>query len=171
MECDVCGSHNVSRRSVEGFLLEECNLCGNLQGDDEAVQRVEVLRRGRERGLEDQAIPIVAALEESGCFRVVKASAGDPSANEPPSVLFALTKGDLRHIERLLKSIELANRETRLRWLVELSLQKEIVYILRPRFWMPPAHVSPEDIRVARKDLAVLGERLRRDLGLSWWRA
>mgnify|MGYP007059402104 FL=1 len=171
MECDVCGSRNVSRRTIEGFLLEECNLCGNLQGDDEAVQRVETMRSGRERGLDDQAIPLVTALAESGCFRVVKAASGDPAANEPPSVLFALTKGDLRHIERLLQSIEMANRETRLRWLIELSLQKEIVYILRPRFWTPPAHVSPDDIRAARRDLVVLGERLRRDLGLSWWKA
>lgn len=54
MECDACGSKNVTRRKVEGWLLEECNLCGNLQGDDDAVARVEELRSGRERGLDDQ---------------------------------------------------------------------------------------------------------------------
>ncbi len=44
MECDVCGSHNISRKDVEGWLLEECHLCGNLQGNDEAVARIGELR-------------------------------------------------------------------------------------------------------------------------------
>ena len=65
MECDVCGSRNVTRKDIEGGLLEECNLCGNLQGDDEAVARVEDLRSGRDRGLDDEVIPLVAALEKA----------------------------------------------------------------------------------------------------------
>ena len=170
MECDVCGSRNVTRKDIEGGLLEECNLCGNLQGDDEAVARVEDLRSGRDRGLDDEVIPLVAALESTNLFQVVQASAGDPKRNAAPSIFFHLVKSDTRYIERLLRSVELANRKTRLRWLIELSLQKEIVYILRPRFWKSPADITPTDLVVARKDLRVLAERLRRDLELSWWR-
>jgi hypothetical protein len=169
MECDVCGSRNVTRRDFEGGLLEECNLCGNLQGDDEAVARVEELRAGRARGLDDEVIPLVTALESTKVFRLVQASAGDPQRNAAPYVFFHLVKNDTSYIERLLRSIELANRKTRLRWLIELSLQKEIVYILRPRFWKSPADITPEDLVVARKDLRVLANRLRRDLQLSWW--
>jgi hypothetical protein len=171
MECDVCGSHNVARRMIDGVLLEECNLCGNLQGDDEGVRAVEELRAGRRRGLDEDLIPLVTALETTGVFRVVQAAAGDPSANEAPHIFFSLTRNDVRYLERLLRSIELANRRTRLRWLIELSLQHEIVYILRPRFWRPPSDISPDDIRAARKDLPVLGQQLRRDLSLSWWQA
>ena len=170
MECDVCGSHNVARREIEGYLLEECNLCGNLQGDDEAVERVEELRAGRDRGIDDEITPLISALEDTGAFRLIHSSAGRPTANEAPHVFFSLLRNDTTWIERLLRSIEMANRETRLRWLIGLSLQKEIVYILRPRFWMPPSEISPEDIRVARKDLGILANRLRRDLGLTWWR-
>ena len=170
MECDVCGSRNVARRAIEGILLDECGLCGNLQGDDEAVARVEELRTGRERGLDDEVIPLVAALESAGVFRIVRASAGSPKRNEAPSILFMLTKNDTTYIELLLRSIELANRRTRLHWLVELSLQHGVVYILRPRFWKSPADVFPEDITAARRDLALLGQQLRRDLALSWWR-
>jgi hypothetical protein len=170
MECDACGSRNVARRMIEGLLLEECNLCGNLQGDDEAVARVEELRGGRERGLDDRVTPLVGALEASGVFRVMNASAGEPRRNEPPYVFFSLTKNDMGYIERLLRSLEMANRETRLRWLVELSLQHGIVYILRPRFYKSPADIAPEDLAAAQQDLTVLGRCLRRDVGLSWWR-
>lgn len=169
MECDVCGSHNVSRRTIDDVALEECNLCGNLQGDDLAVQRIEEQRAGRERGLDDEVIPLVTALESTHVFRVIQSSAGNPRGNESPHVFFTLSKNDLSYIERLLRSVELANRDTRLRWIIELSLQNEIVYILRPRFWRPPSDISPDDIRAARKDLSTLGQRLRRDLALSWW--
>jgi hypothetical protein len=170
MECDACGSFNVTRREVEGWLLEECNLCGNLQGDDEAVARIEELRAGRDRGLDDDVVPLVSALEGSGVFRVLNASAGEPRRNEPPYVFFALLRNDVTCLERLLRSLELANRETRLRWLVELSLQHGVVCILRPRFYKPPSELSPEDLAAAQKDLRALGRCLRRDLGLSWWR-
>ena len=170
MECDVCGSHNVSRRRIEDALVEECNLCGNLQGDDDAVQTINDLRTGRTRGLDDAIIPLVYVLEGAHVFRVVKATAGWAEGGEPPALFFTLTQNDTIHVERLLRSLELANRETHLRWLIELSLQHEIVYILRPRFWKPAEEISPEEIRLARSDLQVLASRLRRDLALSWWR-
>ena len=163
MECDVCGSRNVTRRDIEGGLIEECNLCGNLQGDDKAVAHIEEMRAGRERGLDDEVIPLVAVLEGTGVFHIVQASV------RPPEILFGLKQTDTRYIERLLRSIELANRETTLRWLIELSLQHEVVYDLRPRFWRPPADITETDIEAARRDLPVLARRLRRDLSLSWW--
>jgi len=155
---------------VEGVWLEECNLCGNLQGDDEAVRRIVELREGRDRGLDDEISPLVAVLESAKSFRIVQASGGLPAQGEPPGVLFTLTRNDTRPIERLLKSIELSNRETKLRWVVELSLQHEIVYIIRPRFLKPPCDITRSEIREARKDLPILTRRLRRDLSLSWWR-
>jgi len=170
MECEVCGSRNTTRTEVEGYLLYECNLCGNLQGDDEAAERIEELRRGRDRGLDDEVIALVSVLESAGVFRVTQCSAGAPERREWPYLFFTLLRSDTSWIEKLLRSIELANRETTKRWLIELSLQHGIVYILRPRFWKNPSDITPEEIRVARADLSVLAERLRRDLALSWWR-
>ena len=169
MECDVCGSHNVTRREIEGYLLFECDLCGAIEGDDQAVQRIEELRAGRERGLDDEIIPLVAVLESAKVFKVVQASAGEPARKEWPYIFFSLTRDDTTYIERLLRSLELANRRTAKRWLIELSLQHEIIYILRPRFWKSPADITGEEIRIARRDLMLLAERLRRDLSLSWW--
>ncbi len=167
MECDVCGSHNVHRRMIEEHYLEECGLCGNLQGDDEAVALVEELRAGRARGLDDPIIPLVGALEQSGQFHVVQATA---SEEEPPQVLFTVPRGDAAPVERLLRTIEMTNRETKLLWLIELSLQHGLVYILRPRFWKRPRDVARDEIKPALLDLAVIARRLRRDLSLSWWR-
>jgi hypothetical protein len=163
VECDVCGSRNVARREIEGHFLEECNLCGNLQGDDRAVALVEELREGRARGLDDEVIPLVGALEKTGAFRIVQATA------TPPQVLFELKELDARPIERLLRSVEMANRNTRRRWLIELSLQHGVVYILRPRFWQPPQEISPAELREAGADFAILARQLRRDIGLSMW--
>ena len=166
MECDACGSRNVTRREIEGHLLWECNLCSNMQGDDIAVRRIEELRRGRERGLDDEVIPLVTALENAGAFHVEQASA------EPPQILLTLSHPeDSRPIERLLRSVEMANRQTSARWLIELSLQHGVVYILRPRFWRPPHELTPTDIARSKNDLAILAKQVRRDISLSWWKS
>jgi hypothetical protein len=170
MECEVCGSRNVTRRTIEGHLLEECNLCGNLQGDDVAAGLVEELRRGRERGLDEEVIPLVSILESSGVFEVTHSSAGRSGGGESPHVLFRLTKNDTVWLERLLRSLEMVNRRTRFRWLVELTLQHHLLYILRPRFWKPPPEITPEEITLARADLPLIAAALRRDLSLSWWK-
>ena len=170
MECDSCGSYNVSRRDIEGHLLFECNLCGELSGDDAAIAIIEELRLGRARGLDDEIVPLVSVLEGTGAFRLVRASIGWKEKGEALSVLFSTTHHKLRAVERLLRSIELANRETKLRWMVELALQQTVVFILRPRFFKPPQDITGEEIEDARHDLGTLGRCLRRDVSLSWWR-
>ncbi len=170
MECEACGSRNMERRTVETILVEECQLCGNLQGDDAAVARIEEVRRGRERGLDEGIAPLVQALESSGVLQVTHASSGSLQSRESPHLFFRVTKNDAIHLERLLRTLEHANRETELVWLVELTLQHSLLYILRPRFWKRPQEVTPDEIRLARRDLPLLAARLRRDLQLSWWR-
>jgi hypothetical protein len=170
VECEACGSRNVARRRIEGRLLEVCELCGNLQGDDEAVEHVEEIRRCRARGFDDYVLPLVAALERTGVIEVTHASGGNLDTGESPHVFFRLTRGETIHLERLLRSIELSNRETKLRWLIELSLQHSLVYILRPRFWKRPHEITKEEILLARNDLPLLARNLRRDAELSWFR-
>jgi len=170
MDCDSCGSRNVTRREIEGHLLFECRLCGELSGDDAAIALIEEMRAGRARGLDDDVIPIVTVLEGTGAFRLVHASAGWKEKGEAPSVLLACTQDRLSVIEQLLRSVELANREMKLRWLVELALQQTVVFILRPRFFKPPKEITGGEIDAAREDLRTLAKCLRRDVSLSWWR-
>lgn len=171
MECDACGSHSVTRRDIEGYLLFECQLCGEMFGDDEAIALIDELREGRARGLDDEVIPLVSVLESTQAFRLVHASIGWKEKGEAPSVLFTAVRSDMRDIERLMKSLELANRRTHHRWLVELSLQQTLVFVLRPRFYKPPADITPGEIEQARADLGTVATQLRRDVSLSWWRA
>jgi hypothetical protein len=74
-------------------------------------------------------------------------------------------------MERLLTSLEMANRETRRRWVVETTLQRGLLFVLRPRFWKRVSEITEDDIRDARTDLEVLGRVIARDVRLPWWGA
>jgi hypothetical protein len=169
--CDVCGGHRVVEREVEGVVLGECGLCGALQGDDQAVATAERRREARRRGIDARLEPLVRALEEVPAFRVAHADAGDPAGREYPHVFLRLDRTGLPYLERLLTSLEMANRETKRRWVVEVALQRGLLFVLRPRFWKRVQDVSGEDIREAQGDLEVLGRVLARDVRLPWWRA
>jgi hypothetical protein len=81
-----------------------------------------------------------------------------------------VAEGGLSDVENLLTSLEMANRSTKRRWVVELSLQRGLLFILRPRFWKAILDISPEDIREAHADLSLLARTIGRDVQLSWWR-
>jgi len=169
--CDVCGGHRVAPREIEGLSVGECGLCGALQGDDDVVALVERRREARRRGLDPRIEPLVRALESVPAFRVAQAGAGDPALGEYPHVFLRAGRDGLPFLERLLTSLEMANRETKRRWVVELTLQHGLLFILRPRFWKAVADITDLDIREAQGDLEVLGRVLGRDVRLAWWQA
>lgn len=169
--CEECGSRQVALRLVEGVELEECALCGHLQGDDAKVARVERRREARERGFEPEVYPLVRALEAVPNFRVAGASAGDPGRRDYPFVFLRLEPGGLVDLERLLTALDMANHATKRRWVVECALQRGLLFILRPRFWKPVTAISADDILESRSDLAVLAATLEQNVGADWWRA
>ena len=169
--CESCGSRRVVERLVEGLTLGECELCGALHGDDARVALAESRRDARERGFDPAIYPLVQALEAVPTFRVVAAEAGRPERSEYPFVFLRLAEGGLVHLERLLTSLEMANRETKRRWVVEATLQRGLLFVLRPRFWKLVSQITREDIVEARSDLDVLGRVLARDVKLAWWNA
>ena len=168
--CDECGSSQVAEAEVEGVLLELCPLCGNLQGDEELVARARERREASERGFEPIVYPLVRALESVPTFRVGGASAGRPALCEYPFVFLRVGEGGLADVERLLTSLEMANRSTKRRWVIECTLQRGLLFILRPRFWKAILEIDENDIREARGDLKLLAEIIARDVKLSWWR-
>jgi hypothetical protein len=167
--CEACGSRRVVEREVEGVLVGECALCGSLQGDDAAVASAERRRDARRRGIDPRLEPLVRALEAVPSFRVAASDAGSAERTEYPYVFLRLDRGGLAHLERLLTSLEMANRETRRRWVVEAALQRGLLFILRPRFWKAVADITREDILESQADLEVLGRTLERDVRLPWW--
>ena len=169
--CDECGSSQVAEAEVEGVAVGLCALCGNVQGDEEQVAQVHERREAAERGFEPVIYPLVRALEAVPSFRVSGASAGRPSISEYPYVFLRVKPDGLVDVERLLTSLEMANRSSRRRWVVECSLQRGLLFILRPRFWKPVLDISAQDIAEARADLPLLASVIQRDVKLSWWQS
>ena len=157
------------RRAIEGVDVLECGLCGALHGDDREVALVEERREARARGFDPAIYPLVRALEQVPTFRVVAAEAGRPERSEYPFVFLRLHEGGLVHLERLLTSLEMANRDTKRRWVVEATLQRALLFVLRPRFWKRVSEITAADIEEARADLDVLGRVIGRDVKLPWW--
>ena len=132
----------------------------------QAEERIEA----RERGFQPEIYPLVKALEAVPTFRVKAASAGRVERAEFPFVFLRVKEGGLRDVEHLLTSLEMANRSTMRRWVVECTLQRGLLFILRPRFWKPVLDISAKDITECRADLPVLSKALQRDVHLNWWR-
>ena len=170
MKCDACGCRDVRRDVVEGFLVDECRLCGHLQGNDEAVARIESIREGRELGYDDAIYPVVKALRRVPGLRVETSSGGRPGEGQPPYLMFRLETPSLRWLEPIAQSIEIANRRTRCRWVLEVSVQRTLSFLLKPRFFRPPGEVDAAMIAAAVEDLAEIARGLRRDQELSWFR-
>lgn len=169
--CEECGNRQVTQRFVEGVEIGECPLCGHLQGDDARVETIQRRREARERGLDPDVFPLVAALERVPTFRVSGASAGDEARGDYPFVFLRLQPGGLLDLERLLTAIEMANHLTKRRWVVECALQRGLLFILRPRFWKPVTAITAQDIRESRSDLAVLAATLEGNVDAPWWKA
>lgn len=167
--CDECGSTQVGPAEVEGAAVDLCALCGHIQGDEEQVALVQNRREAAERGFDPAVYPLVRALEQVPTFRVSGASAGRETQGDYPYVFLRVKPDGLADVERLLTSIEMANRGTKRRWVVECSLQRGLLFILRPRFWKPVLDISAQDVAEARADLPLLAQAIARDVNLSWW--
>lgn len=168
--CEECGSRQLAPVQVEGVEVEQCGLCDHIQGDAQAVARIEERREAAESGYNAIVYPLVKAMNRVPTFKVTDASAGRPETSEYPFVFFRLDEAGVRDLERLLTSLEMANRTTTRRWVVECTLQRGLLFILRPRFWKPILEINEVDIREARGDLELLAEILARDIQLSWWK-
>ena len=167
--CEVCGSHQMEPVTIRGVEVERCGLCDHIQGDEARVARLEAQDEAETSGYHPDVYPLVRALEEVPTFRVASTSVGRAETSEFPFVFLRIAKDGMRDLERLLTSLEMANRSTKRRWVVECTLQRELLFVLRPRFWKPVLEIDATDIREARGDFRVLAEILARDVKLSWW--
>ena len=168
--CEVCGSHQMEVTTVRGVEVERCGLCDHIQGDEGRVAHLEAQDEAAASGHHPDVYPLVRALDEVPTFTVVNTSVGRAETGEFPFVFFRIADGGLKHLERLLTSLEMANRSTQRRWVVECTLQRELLFVLRPRFWKPVLEIDANDIREARTDFRVLADILARDVQLAWWR-
>ena len=168
--CESCGSHQLEAATVEGVEVLACGLCGEVHGDGAVVERLAMRDAADERGVDPLIFPLVQALECVPTFRVSQASPGRARSSEYPFLFLRIAPEGMPHLERLLTSLEMANRETTRRWVIECSLQRGLLFILRPRFWKAIVEINEDDVREARADLPLLAKVIARDVQLAWWR-
>jgi len=159
--CDECGSHDVRREHHYGLLLEECGLCGALQGDPAAVARVAEIREAEQLGVAPELIGLFAALEATGGFVVDRTLSTAAGHSAPPAVYFNVGRPPLEWLDRLARTLLLAGRRTSSLWGIEVVHQGRLRFVLRPRLAGTPITWSA--------DLALLRDALRRDTQLDWW--
>ena len=170
MTCEVCGAEQVEPTVIDGRRAERCGLCDHIQGDIAREEQLDAVDEAAERGVHPDVFPLVQALEEVASFTVTGTSVGRAETSEFPFVFLRVAPNGLRDVERLLTSLEMANRTTQRRWVVECTLQRELLFVLRPRFWKPILDIDATDIREARTDFRILADILARDVKLSWWK-
>ncbi len=169
LECEECGSFQVEQTTLEGVLVLECGLCGNLQGDDESISHVELVREAREKGVDPSVYPLVRVLDRMPGFRVVRSESGDDRRMVWPFVQLAISTGALASLENLVKSLALSGEGQLLHWVVEVEYQSFLAATLKPRFHRSVSNIGQNEVRVAQADLQQLHKNLTRDMRLSWW--
>ena len=164
--CEECGSHDVKRDHLYGALVEECGLCGHLQGAPADVERVSEIREAESLGVAPQLIGFLRTLESIPGVSVERRLSTAASHSEPPAVYVALTRHPLELLDRLARTLLLASRRTSTLWMLEATHQGRLLFVIRPRN-APPA--GPAAVRALTSDLGLLRDALRRDLKLAWW--
>ncbi len=161
LRCDECGSYDVKREHVYGLLIEECGLCGHLQGDPGAVVQVEEIREAEGFGVAPELIGLMNALEAATGLAVDRSLSTAAGHTAAPAIYFTLARQPLELLDRLARSLLMASRRTSTLWILEVVHQQRLCFVLRPRV--------PGDLRSLTVDLALLRDALRRDQRLDWW--
>ena len=168
--CEECGNHDIHRRVVCDVLVEECGLCGNLQGAPESVQRVLDHRAAEEWGIPVQLWRLIESLESIPGLKVERGpSTGIGDRPLPPAVFFALSERPLVVLDRLTRTLLLATRRTSAVWTIEASHQGRLLFVLRPRLFHPADTLPYREFEGLIRDLDLLHEALIRDRALPWW--
>ncbi len=168
--CESCGNHSLEPFGKSGSELLECSICGAITGDDGEVSRVLLEREAKERGFGQRIYPLVRELEALPGLRVRKAVDGDSWAMTFPQVGMQCDKRGVRQLAMLLRCLALHQRELSCRWVVQLDLAEELLYVLKPDFQALPAQVPAQRVDDAGQDSEQLGVFVAADRHLSWWK-
>jgi hypothetical protein len=167
--CDECGSHNVVRRHVHDRLIEECGLCGHLQGDPADVAAVEEVREAERDGVAPELVGLMRTLDSIAGLKVDRRLTTAAGHALPPAVYFAVGSHGLEVLDRLARTLLLATRRTSTLWTVEATHQGRLLFVLRPRHFVPAEAPDEAVVHPLVRDLGLLRDALRRDLNLPWW--
>jgi hypothetical protein len=167
--CEECGSSNVARHHVFGRLIEECRLCGALQGDPADVAAVSEIREAEQLGVEAERVGLMRTLDAIPGVAVDRRLSTAAGHALPPALFFAVGRHALEVLDRLARTLLLASRNTSTPWTIEATHQGRLLFVLRPRSGVVAPAAAGTPVHPLVRDLGVLRDALRRDRNLPWW--
>ena len=98
-------------------MLEECGLCGHVQGDPRAVAVLHEQRAAEELGISVELLGLLDALEAIPGVVVERSLSQVPADLAPPAIFFQLRERALEVLDRLTRSLVLARRRLHHLWI------------------------------------------------------
>lgn len=167
-KCEECGNHTLDGTVVEGLDVLQCSMCGALSGDDDVINRIELIRDARDAGIDIEVYPLVQALNAIKGVRCRDASGGDDFTRIPPFVRFGIGDNRVKHLEHIATSLELMRRELSHSWRMHVELARDgLCFELAPQIDLQS--LDPITINELQSDLAQMAVNIKRDQDLSWW--
>lgn len=165
MNCKSCGSSKIKDTVIESQRVQECEVCGHLHGNAEVLNKITESKKAKEQGIDSTIYPLYALLQKIAGFKIEFTCPGYPQEKVPPYVSFSIAEGKSKSLEQLTQVLVQANKKTKVYWMVEVTFQKQLLYILKPNFHHDPYNISVEQISMAQKDIETLvkeiGDKIR----------
>lgn len=169
--CMECGAQAVVRKLLDGQPIDECELCGALFGNPDAIQHIEDQRDANTLGIDPIIFPLVRELDAIRGVRCFESHGGEPVMKTPPFVKFRIGVAEAMSIlESIVTSLALSNMQTFGNWHLEVISAGQVGFELRPKL---PANPEMHEVFSdrTRDDVPILAKNLSNHKKLRWWRA
>lgn len=167
--CEECGNHALTKKLMAGASVEECELCGHLNGPAEIIELIELQREAEELGASPDSYPLAQFIEKLPGVRVLGDNGGDDFAGTMPHVSFELSDHRTVQLENIAQALRLMRDELECHWMLEFTYDFQLGYELKVRR-DEERKATPKEIDAARRDMALLWRRLQTYTGLGWWK-
>ena len=165
MICENCGSKNVRENVIQGYRVDECQVCGHLHGNADAIKKITEIREARETSVDPLIYPLYKIINSIGKIEQIQyACPGYPQEKVPPYISFYMGEAGSENLETLAASLIDANKRTQVHWILEVTFQRRLTFVLKPNFHHDPYYISVEQISLAQKDIAVLAQCIQEKL-------
>jgi hypothetical protein len=170
-ECACCGSRHLRQQEISGYIVYECDLCGELHGRADDIETIKAQMDAEDLGIEKGIWPLVRTINKIDSFRTFSSCEGHPDQGVLPHVSFYIQKDDMGGLEKLAASLEMAKRKTAKSWRLEVMMESQLGFVLRPNVQFVSKEGAAREILTAQRDVLTLSKQLERDMSLSWWHA
>jgi hypothetical protein len=167
-DCIVCGNHAVTTSIVDGEIIKECEVCGDLKGTPAVIELMELQREAEGLGVSIYTFPLAQFIDSLPGVKLQGDSGGDKAKGQLPFIAFELTDHRTGQLENIGQGLRLLRGEFECEWKIEFTFEYELGFELRPRASANKPKV--ELVEAARRDLIHIWRKLQAFKGLGWWK-